>query len=382
MSRSCHSAIFSSAASEFARTTRASPQICSLETGLRLCGIAELPRCSPPKGSSASRTSVRCRWRISSATRSSDAATIASVERYCAWRSRSITCDVIGAVARPRRAQIFCSISGPRCVQVPTAPEIFPTAISRAAILNRSASRRFSAYQFATFRPNVIGSAWMPCVRPISGVSLNSHARFSRTSPKRSRLFRSARGFADQQGLRRIHHVIGSEAVVQPARRFRIADGFLHGDRERDHVVPYFGFDLVDARHIDCARVRAISRRLRAARCRLRRAFPWRPARLRATSGICFRRSRRGPFPGACSVRSKLLLQHESGGEIPTSIILEMCAANVRESRAKTTDRRGRAECAVKRHAACRGMRNPRGGDSASSAEMRATSGVLFCSGI
>ena len=80
MSRSCHSAIFSSAASEFARTTRASPQICSLDTGLRLCGIAELPRCSPPNGSSTSRTSVRCKWRISSATRSSDAATIASAE--------------------------------------------------------------------------------------------------------------------------------------------------------------------------------------------------------------------------------------------------------------------------------------------------------------
>ena len=32
-----------------ARTTRARPQICSQLTGLRLCGIAELPRCSPPK---------------------------------------------------------------------------------------------------------------------------------------------------------------------------------------------------------------------------------------------------------------------------------------------------------------------------------------------
>ena len=79
MSRSCHSAIFSSAAWALARTTRARPQICSLPTGLRLCGIAELPRCSPPKGSSASRTSVRCRWRISSAICSSEAATIASV---------------------------------------------------------------------------------------------------------------------------------------------------------------------------------------------------------------------------------------------------------------------------------------------------------------
>ena len=45
MSRSCQSAMFSYAACTFARTTRASPQICSQVTGFRLCGIAELPFC-------------------------------------------------------------------------------------------------------------------------------------------------------------------------------------------------------------------------------------------------------------------------------------------------------------------------------------------------
>jgi len=54
---------------------------CSHTTGLRLCGIAELPRCSPPNGSSASRTSVRCKWRISMAIFSSVAAISASVLR-------------------------------------------------------------------------------------------------------------------------------------------------------------------------------------------------------------------------------------------------------------------------------------------------------------
>ena len=92
----------------------------------------------------------------------------------------------------------------------------------------------------------------MPCVRPISGVSLNSHARFSRTSPKRAMSFSiRPRGFANEQRLRRVHHVIGSEAVVQPARRFGIAHRFLDGDGERDHVVADLGFDFVDARHID-----------------------------------------------------------------------------------------------------------------------------------
>ena len=68
------------AASMFERTSRARPQICSQLTGLRLCGMAELPRCPAANGSSASRTSVRCRWRISSAIFSSVAAIRASVE--------------------------------------------------------------------------------------------------------------------------------------------------------------------------------------------------------------------------------------------------------------------------------------------------------------
>ena len=40
MSRSCHSATFSSAAMALPRSSRARPQICSHPIGLRLCGIA------------------------------------------------------------------------------------------------------------------------------------------------------------------------------------------------------------------------------------------------------------------------------------------------------------------------------------------------------
>ena len=78
MSRSCQSAIFSYAACTFDLTTRASPQICSQVTGFRLCGIADEPFCPAPNGSSASRTSVRCRWRTSSAIFSHNAAISAS----------------------------------------------------------------------------------------------------------------------------------------------------------------------------------------------------------------------------------------------------------------------------------------------------------------
>jgi hypothetical protein len=51
---------------------------------------------------------------------------------------------------------------------LPTAPENFPTRISSAAAVKRAMSRCVSEYQFASFNPNVIGSAWMPCVRPMA----------------------------------------------------------------------------------------------------------------------------------------------------------------------------------------------------------------------
>src|SRR5213078_4685935 len=70
MSRSCQSAMSSSAASAWARTRRASPHMFSASTGFRLCGIADEPFCPGAKGSAASPTSVRCRWRISRAMRS------------------------------------------------------------------------------------------------------------------------------------------------------------------------------------------------------------------------------------------------------------------------------------------------------------------------
>ena len=81
MSRSCQSATFSKAARLFARTTRANPHRFSDAIGFRLCGIAEEPFCSAEKYSSASRTSVRCRWRISVANFSTLAASSARAER-------------------------------------------------------------------------------------------------------------------------------------------------------------------------------------------------------------------------------------------------------------------------------------------------------------
>ena len=112
MSRSCQSATFSSPTSAAPRTTRASPQIRSATIGLRLCGIADEPFWPLPNGSSTSRTSVRARWRISSANRSSDAASSASAISSSACRSRWRICVELGAGSRPSRSQAIRSTSG------------------------------------------------------------------------------------------------------------------------------------------------------------------------------------------------------------------------------------------------------------------------------
>ena len=72
-------------------------------TGLRLWGMAEEPFCPSLNGSSASRTSVRCRWRISSAIFSSVAVTSASAATQAACRSREITWVAMAAGLRPSR---------------------------------------------------------------------------------------------------------------------------------------------------------------------------------------------------------------------------------------------------------------------------------------
>lgn len=107
MSRSCHRATFSSAGTTAARMMRASPVRFSVSTGLRLCGIADEPFWPGAKYSSASRTSVRCRWRISIASRSMPLATTPSTAKNMACRSRGMTWVETGSTASrawPRHA--------------------------------------------------------------------------------------------------------------------------------------------------------------------------------------------------------------------------------------------------------------------------------------
>ena len=69
-----------------------------------------------------------------------------------------------------------------------------------------------------------------------------------------------ARSLAHLQRLRRIHHVVRRQAVMQPARRCGIADRFAHSQRKGNDVVPHACFDLQHARRIH-ARTFANARR-------------------------------------------------------------------------------------------------------------------------
>ena len=157
-----------------------------------------------------------------------------------------MTCDETGAGCRPepsrrRRA----SIDGSRCANVPTAPEILPTATASRARSTRSRSRWSSAYQSASFRPSVIGSACTPCVRPIIGVRRCSSAR-SRTasiSPAMSLTIRSQASRIWMR-LRGVDDVGGGEPEVEPARGG--SDVLRDGGREGDDVVLRDLLDLLD----------------------------------------------------------------------------------------------------------------------------------------
>ena len=124
---------------------RASPVRFSVSTGLRLCGMAEEPFWPSEKNSSASSTSVRCRWRISVASRSTEEATTPSVAKYMAWRSRGMTWVETGSTARPIALATCASTRGSTCAKVPTAPEIAQVATSLRARLRRSRARANSA---------------------------------------------------------------------------------------------------------------------------------------------------------------------------------------------------------------------------------------------
>jgi len=151
--------VVSSAGTTAARTIRARPVRFSDKMGLRLCGMAEEPFCPGAKYSSASRTSVRCRWRTSRARFSTEPAITPSVAKNWAWRSRGMTWVDTGSGRRPSLAATCASTAGSMLAKVPTAPEMAQVAISSRAQARRRLARLNAAWCPASFKPKVVGSA-------------------------------------------------------------------------------------------------------------------------------------------------------------------------------------------------------------------------------
>ena len=84
MSRSCHRATSCIPACRLPRSTRDKPLIVSALIGLRLWGIALEPFWPALNPSCTSPTSVRCRWRSSTAISSIVDPTDAQAQRYSA----------------------------------------------------------------------------------------------------------------------------------------------------------------------------------------------------------------------------------------------------------------------------------------------------------
>ena len=277
---------------------RARPQICSQVTGLRLCGIAELPRCSPPKGSSASRTSVRCKWRISSAIFSSVAAISAS----------ELTIVRVAIALNHLR-------SHRRDVQPkPLADALFNFRAEMRSIAHRAGNFadghlrggiaealdvalifREPVGDFQSERDrlgvNSVSAADLRSVREIPARAGQHFAKFHQ------RGFNQSRRVAHLQSLRGVDHIVGGHAVVQPARGGS-GSPIDSPTAMVNAITSCFTRDSISLmRATSTLALRAhSSRRLLSARRRLRPAFPWRPAPLPATWRICWRRSRRAHF--------------------------------------------------------------------------------------
>ena len=119
---------------------------------------------------------------------------------------------------------------------VPTAPDSLHTATVSVAVRRRRRSRSSCSAHSATLAPNVVGSAWMPWVRPIITVAvLAGHRRDGGDEPVGG-VDEQLAGVAHRPAQRRVDDVGRRQSVVDPRSRRR-TDRLLHDVDERRHVV-------------------------------------------------------------------------------------------------------------------------------------------------
>ena len=136
-----------------------------------------------------------------------------------AWRSRATTCVETSSRARPSRASTRASNSGLVAAYVPDrARDARRRRPARTRAAGAARCGAASKAKPASLTPKVVGSACTPCVRPTHSVSPCSRARrdSAATSPYAPGDDHLA-GRAQLQRQRRVEHVRGGQAEVDPA---------------------------------------------------------------------------------------------------------------------------------------------------------------------
>ena len=131
---------------------------------------------------------------------------------------------MIGAVASPSRSQIFCfDFRAEVRAGSHGAGNFSDGDLLRGHLKAREVAAIFRVpvgdlqAEGDRFGVNAVGAADFRRVFEFPGAS------FEHIAELLERFFDQLRSFADQQRLRGVHHVIGREAVMQPARGFGIA---------------------------------------------------------------------------------------------------------------------------------------------------------------
>ena len=154
--------------------------------------------------------------------------------------------------------------------------------------------------------PKVVGSAWMPCVRPTLTVSLCSQAEVAQRRDEGVALGQQDVGGVDQlQRERGVEQVAARHAEVDVGGGLARLGVVGPGRQERDDVVLRDGLDLGDGLGGGRGGAGAPARRCRRARRRPRRAPRARAPRPGTRARTCGPRSRPGPSRAACSARSR-----------------------------------------------------------------------------
>ena len=265
MSRSCHRAMFSSAAIALARPAAPGRRSARSRSGCA-CGASPTSPSGPcANGSSTSPISVFCRPRISSANFSSDAAKIASAVSSSAWRSRWITWEEIGAGCRPSRGRPPLRSTGRGARRCRPRRRSCRRRPSRAPARRADVARELGVPQRQLQPEGHRLGVYAVGAADHRRAAVLERARSRTASRQRPRVRRMrSRGLDHLQRLRGVDDVRRGQAEVQPARRRPDVLGDRRG--EGDDVVLGGLLDFLDPGDVERALLPQVARGLAGTR--------------------------------------------------------------------------------------------------------------------